>query len=590
MRSYIKGIVSFLVLLSIYSCQTTEVVMNNDDSENKNQTNSKSSNAKFTSAIGFQFETTPKESINELPISKDFMVTLATNSNSILIETLEGTQREDLVEYAKKFNKYKSVPKPGRNDCSGFVRFVFQHFGVDIFKLEIDELKRAGEWINGTEVVYKYAQKHGEVFKNKLPKKGDFIFFDNTHDRNNDGKINDYYTHIAIVVDVEDNGTVHYIHKSGSGINLQMLNTTLANQKMDGKRQVNSYLRGKAKSDTSATPHLAAEMFRGYGSIFKDKKSQSDIEKEKRERDAQIKALQEKAAKEKKEREEKAKKDAEAKKKAELDAEAKRKAELDAKAKRKAELDAEAKKKTELDAEAKRKAELDAEAKKKAELDAEAKRKAELDAEAKKKAELDAEAKRKAELDAEAKRKAELEKQNNQKDNTQNESDLKSTIIKEFESKKLSAKATSKKIKEKNRLEKQAREELVYISLKWSKAKTKPYTPKTSAGMLIQLFKQYELNITDGTEKTDTIEEKIYWFTNKNGFLFLSREPQVGDFVFFDDGGVKKTIIDIGLVLNITDNGDVTYLHLVNGKEKFSVMNRKSTKNFKKFGSLFEKK
>ncbi len=565
MRGYIKFLLSFFLLVVFYSCQSTTVV-ENDQSDSEKSIKSGNSNKKFTSAIGFQFETTPKESANELPVSKEFMITLASKDSSMIIETLEGTQRDELVDYAKKFNKYKAVPSPGRNDCSGYVRFIFQHFGVDIFKLEIAELKRAGEWINGTEIVYKYAQKHGEVFKNKLPKKGDFIFFDNTHDRNNDGKINDYYTHIAIIVDVEDNGTVHYIHKSGSGINLQMLNTKYSKQKMDGKRQVNSHLRGKAKSDTAETPHFAAEMFRGYGSIFKDRKTQSELDKESRERDVQIKALQDKAAKEKKEREEKAKKEAESKKKAELEAESKKKAELEA------------------------------ESKKKEELEAESKKKEELEAESKKKAELEAESKKKAELEAESKKKAELEKKNSQNSTSEivepkkTESDLKKEIFQEFENRKLSSKPTSKKLKDKNRLEKKAREELTYIAIKWMNAKTKPYKTKNSAGMLIQLFKQYELDITEGTDKNEITENNIYWFTNKHGFLFLNREPQVGDFIFFDDGGVKKNVADIGLVLNVTSDGDVIYLHLVNGIDKIDVMNRKTTKNFKKFGSLFEKK
>ena len=53
--------------------------------------------------------------------------------------------------------------------------------------------------------------KDGKRLKKK-PKAGDLVFFDNTWDKNRDGKINDPLTHAGIVVKVDSDSTVHFIH------------------------------------------------------------------------------------------------------------------------------------------------------------------------------------------------------------------------------------------------------------------------------------------------------------------------------------------------------------------------------------------
>jgi surface antigen len=186
---------------------------------------------------------------------------------------LKDSKRSKLVNYALSFKGNLTVKKDKkfRNDCSGFVRSIYDNFNIELYNTE--KVKDAGRWFSGTEIIYNFVKDNGKVFTNKQPRIGDIIFFDNTTDRNRDGLVNDKFTHIAIIVDVKSNGTIHYIHKSNRGINVQKMNLKYSNKAYirtgKNKIKVNSYLRKKNKKDKNSTPYLSAQMFRAFGSVFK---------------------------------------------------------------------------------------------------------------------------------------------------------------------------------------------------------------------------------------------------------------------------------------------------------------------------------
>lgn len=239
-----------LLLLFTVSCISVDETKKDNDDFDKN----KKSNNNFNN----------KNNKNKNSNDKKDVVKIS-NNGELLLNNLECSQRNDIVEHALSFDKLASVPKPGVNDCSGFVKFVFGYFNVDIFN-------STAESDSGTEIIYNYSKENGKVFtENKTPKKGDFIFFDNSYDRNDDGKVNDHFTHIAIVTNVDSDGTVEYIHKSGSGINVQYMNLkNKENQYSEDKKRINSYLRKKTKNDEGNTPYLSGQMFKSYGTIFSD--------------------------------------------------------------------------------------------------------------------------------------------------------------------------------------------------------------------------------------------------------------------------------------------------------------------------------
>ena len=99
------------------------------------------------------------------------------------------------------------------------------------------------------------------------PLPGDVVFFNNTYDRNNNGKLDDELTHIAIVVTVEEDGTVSMIHLGGSGVTSLTMNVQHPDDHRSPQGTIwNGYLRvNKAGEDS---PRLAGQLFLSYGRLW----------------------------------------------------------------------------------------------------------------------------------------------------------------------------------------------------------------------------------------------------------------------------------------------------------------------------------
>lgn len=99
------------------------------------------------------------------------------------------TQGEKIIAYAKKFMGVKYVwggNTPKGFDCSGFVKYVYNNFGIDLNRVAADQAKQ------GT-----------KVSKSEL-KEGDLVFFDTN------GGLN-YINHVGIYI-----GNGRFIHASSS--------------------------------------------------------------------------------------------------------------------------------------------------------------------------------------------------------------------------------------------------------------------------------------------------------------------------------------------------------------------------------------
>ena len=108
-------------------------------------------------------------------------------------DTAFGT---DLAHAAEHWLEH--TPKGFRNDCSGFVMASYD---------------RAGEPVVGnTRSLWADAEAEKRTHARKRPDPGDLVFFDNTYDRNGNGRRDDPLTHIGIVLDVDDDGTIAVAH------------------------------------------------------------------------------------------------------------------------------------------------------------------------------------------------------------------------------------------------------------------------------------------------------------------------------------------------------------------------------------------
>ncbi|MEI0559372.1 NlpC/P60 family protein [Brachyspira intermedia] len=154
-----------------------------------------------------------------------------------------------------KYNQIDTIERPISKenkkinfDCSGFVNAVYWT------AIEKPTIKLQGS----TENIHYILSKANKIYKNVMPNIGDIIFFDGTTDPNKK------LTHSGIVVNVDKDGTVTYIHSSTSkGPVLGYMNLKYPDLvKKDGK-QINSYLRrGEAPYS------LASHCFNSYGTVL----------------------------------------------------------------------------------------------------------------------------------------------------------------------------------------------------------------------------------------------------------------------------------------------------------------------------------
>jgi cell wall-associated NlpC family hydrolase len=141
-------------------------------------------------------------------------------------------------------------------DCSNFVRGMFWATGIDLMS------EGSGNDRNGVRAIFRYVERHGQIHFDKVPQKGDLVYFDNTWDMNGNGRLDDRLTHVGIVEQVGEGGTLQIIHSSNHGIVREPMNLLRPHD-----ASVNAALRPKGLRDPAATPHLMAELFAGFGTV-----------------------------------------------------------------------------------------------------------------------------------------------------------------------------------------------------------------------------------------------------------------------------------------------------------------------------------
>ncbi len=159
----------------------------------------------------------------------------------------------------KKFKRFKHKNRYFRSDCSGFIQFLFGTQNIIISDSSIP-LKFGSQ----TEGIYLFSKAYYRIHKNKIPKKGDLIFFHNTFDRNNDNKVNDLFTHIAIVDYINSDGTIYYIHNINKriGVKRDRMNLIYPNS-----RAKNSYIRNRKAYPHYAGKYLSGQLFALFATV-----------------------------------------------------------------------------------------------------------------------------------------------------------------------------------------------------------------------------------------------------------------------------------------------------------------------------------
>lgn len=149
-------------------------------------------------------------------------------------------------------------------DCSGYVQAVYARSGLPFREHLVEQPAREG---GAAASIYRLIQASGHLYddpRRVLP--GDLIFWDNTYDRNRNGRFDDPLTHVAIAERVDADGTVHYLHRGSRGVTVGFLNLNRPEQQVDhlGK-PVNSGVRQRRAGDPPGTRYLASQLFVSFG-------------------------------------------------------------------------------------------------------------------------------------------------------------------------------------------------------------------------------------------------------------------------------------------------------------------------------------
>jgi hypothetical protein len=154
-------------------------------------------------------------------------------------------------------------------DCIGTVSAIFYRMAIDVTK---DFGKYSG---NGVNRLYMTLQDKGVLHSDKYPRTGDVVIWDNTWDANDDGdRTNDPRTHAGVVLAVDDDGTIHYVHENMyKGVIIEMMNLLQPTVfKDDTGKTLNSGLAIATNTGGPRPEHwLSGDVFDKFGDVLRVK-------------------------------------------------------------------------------------------------------------------------------------------------------------------------------------------------------------------------------------------------------------------------------------------------------------------------------
>jgi cell wall-associated NlpC family hydrolase len=150
-------------------------------------------------------------------------------------------------------------------DCTGVVLVIYHRAGLRLIDLF------PGYSGNGVQVLNGIAGDRDLLYTSDYPAPGDLIFWDNTYDKNHDTLWNDGLTHVGLVLDVDDEGTidfVHYDYRDGvvrARMNLLHPDTYTG----DDGELVNSPMRMASHRYLNPSEWLSGQLFRVLAAMYR---------------------------------------------------------------------------------------------------------------------------------------------------------------------------------------------------------------------------------------------------------------------------------------------------------------------------------
>lgn len=166
-----------------------------------------------------------------------------------------------VVENARYWEGRDRLEWKGRSfnlDCTGVVMASYFKAGVDLWP---EMAPYAG---GGVQRLYSWLEGQSLLFQD--PRPGDLIFWDNTWDADEDYQWDDYLTHVGLVLDIEEDGRIVYLHHNYSrGIVLAYMHLGKPDVHMDGDRILNSPMRMRYSDRPRPEKWLSSHLLRAFG-------------------------------------------------------------------------------------------------------------------------------------------------------------------------------------------------------------------------------------------------------------------------------------------------------------------------------------
>ena len=153
-------------------------------------------------------------------------------------------------------------------DCIGTVSAIFYRMNIDVQK---DFPRYRGD---GVGRLYQSLRAQNVLHWDLYPRAGDIIFWDNTWDADGDGILdNDPLTHAGVVLAVDADGTIHYVHEHiVKGVTVEVMNLLHPRDYSDPQgRIINSAMAmssGISRRDNP--PHwTSGDLWHSFGDILR---------------------------------------------------------------------------------------------------------------------------------------------------------------------------------------------------------------------------------------------------------------------------------------------------------------------------------
>ena len=152
-------------------------------------------------------------------------------------------------------------------DCTGVILAAYWGAGFDLMPLFNAETGNGVRRLHDIGVTWDTLNDGTGA----LPAPGDIIIWDDTYDRDGNGKWGDPMTHNGIVVDVKPDGQITYIHHNyAAGIVMARMHPgkTETHLDSDGRTEVNSPMRMRSDRYIRPSEWLSSHLFRAYVEVL----------------------------------------------------------------------------------------------------------------------------------------------------------------------------------------------------------------------------------------------------------------------------------------------------------------------------------